>query len=68
MEVKRYHIITRGKGWALLKESNSQATGLYDKKEEAIVAAEKYRAKGFDVIVHKTNGSVEKWKKAKCNG
>lgn len=61
---KRTHIIKRGKGWALKKEGNTRATKLYENKKEAIKDAQKDRKNGSDVIIHKSDGTVEKWEKA----
>jgi len=63
--IKRTHIIKRGKGWALKKEGNIRATKLYETKDAAIKDAQKDRKNGSDVVIHKTDGTVEKWEKAK---
>jgi hypothetical protein len=60
-----YHIITRGKGWALKRENASKATKVYETKENAREDAERFRDRGCDIIVHKRNGYVEVWEKGK---
>lgn len=57
----RVHIIKRSAGWALKKEGTQRATKVYQTKAAAIEAAQKNRAQGSDVIIHKTNGSIEEW-------
>jgi hypothetical protein len=61
--MERYHITKRGTGWALRRESARKATKIFDTKSEAKRGAEKYRAKGYDIIVHKKNGYVEECEK-----
>jgi hypothetical protein len=61
---ERYNIIKRRKGWAVKKEGK-RAAGIYPTKEHAITCAEKFRDQGYDVVVHKENGYVEKWLKGK---
>lgn len=65
MSNKRVHIIKRGDGWALKKEEASRASKIYEEKSAATKAAQDYREKGYDVIIHKKNGLVENWQKAK---
>jgi hypothetical protein len=66
--MERYHIIKRGKGWALKRENASKAVRVYDTKENAKEGAERFRDKGFDIIIHKRNGYMEEWKKGKQDG
>ena len=60
---KRVHIISRKDGWAIKKQGASRATKIYQKKETAIKDAQKLRKTGHDVIVHKKDGTIQKWKK-----
>lgn len=65
MGTKRYHITKRGKGWAVKREGAKRAAKVFGDKYSATESAQKYRAKGIDVIVHKEDGSVETWQKRK---
>lgn len=62
---ERYHITKRGDGWAVKKEGSQRASKIYDNKEVAKQDAQKYREKGSDLIIHKRDGSIEKWQKRK---
>ncbi|TET74522.1 MAG: DUF2188 domain-containing protein [Candidatus Aminicenantes bacterium] len=62
---KRVHIISRKDGWAVKKQGASRASKIYQKKETAIKNAQKLRRTGHDVIVHKKDGSIQKWEKPK---
>lgn len=62
---KRYHITKRGDSWALLKEGNQKASKIYGSKDAATANAQKFREKGSDLIIHKSDGSIEKWQKKK---
>jgi len=62
---KRVHIISRKDGWAVKKQGASRASKIYQKKETAIKGAQKLRKTGHDVIVHKKDGSIQRWKKSK---
>lgn len=61
----RVHIISREQGWAIKKEGLSRATSLYKKKDRAIIGAKKFRRQGLDIVIHKRDGSIERWEKAK---
>jgi hypothetical protein len=60
----RAHIIKRGSGWAIKKEGALRATKIYSSKEEAIKDARKLKSYGLDLIIHKKDGSIEKWEKS----
>lgn len=62
---KRVHIISRKDGWAIKKEGKARASKIYDNKNSAVSSAKKLREKGHDVIVHKKDGSIQKWEKSK---
>jgi len=62
---KRVHIITREQDWAIKKEGASRASKIYPNKQDAVDSAEKLRQSGHDVIVHKRDGTIQDWKKAK---
>lgn len=58
----RVHVISRDKGWAVKKEGASRATKIYKEKKTAVKKAVKSaKKKGGDVVVHKRDGSIQKW-------
>ena len=59
------HIISRESGWAVKKEGASRASRVYEKKETAIENAKRLQRTGHDVVVHKRDGSIQKWEKSK---
>jgi hypothetical protein len=61
---KRAHIIKRDSGWALKKQGAERASKIYSTKEKAVKSAEKLKRAGHDIIIHKRNGSIEKWNKS----
>lgn len=63
--VQRTHIVKRGSGWAVKKEGAQRAIKIYDTKDKAIDGAQKEKKSGSDLIIHKKDGSIEKWQKAK---
>jgi hypothetical protein len=65
MDKTRVHIIKRDHDWAVKKEGDMKASRIYASKEDALQYARTYRIKGHDIVVHHTDGSVEKWEKAK---
>ena len=62
---KRVHIITRKQDWAIKKKGTSRASKIYSNKVNAVSGAEKLRKNGHDVIIHKRDGTIQDWKKAK---
>lgn len=62
---KRIHIIKRGAGWAVKTEGAKRASKIYASKVEAEGAVQVFRRQGYDVVVHKSNGFIQKWQKAK---
>jgi len=62
---KRIHIISRNDGWAVKKEGSSRASRIYESKVSAIRSAKALRQKGNDIVVHKRDGTIQKWEKAK---
>jgi uncharacterized protein DUF2188 len=60
---KRIHVISRDGGWAVKKEGSSRASKIYSTKDAAVRGAKK-TSKGQDVVVHKKDGSIEKWYRA----
>ncbi len=64
MTGKRVHIIKRDNGWAVKKQGGSKASKIYKDKKVAKKRANSLRKKGYDLIIHKRDGSIEEWKKA----
>ncbi|MCD6105173.1 MAG: DUF2188 domain-containing protein [Thermosipho sp. (in: Bacteria)] len=62
---KRYHVTKRGDGWAVKREGSKKASKVHKTKEGAKKDAQKYREKGNDVVIHKKDGTIEKWQKKK---
>lgn len=65
MPNERIHIIKRANGWAIKKEGNTKASKIFDTKADAESNSSIYRTHGHDIIVHKSDGTIAKWKKAK---
>jgi hypothetical protein len=63
---KRIHVISRNGGWAVKKEGNAKASKIYSTKDAAVKGARK-TSKGHDVVVHKKDGSIEKWYRAETD-
>ncbi|MFN0215717.1 MAG: DUF2188 domain-containing protein [Saprospiraceae bacterium] len=61
---KRVHVIKRTDGWVLKKEGAERASRKFDTKEEAVDSAKNYRHKGHDIVVHKKDGTIERWSKS----
>lgn len=61
---ERVHVISRQSRWAVKKEGKARASKLYDDKQSAIRDARKLKSKGHDVVVHKRDGSIQKWENA----
>lgn len=61
----RVHVISRERGWAVKKEGFSRASTIHSKKEVAVGNARKLKGQGHDIIVHRKDGSIERWEKAK---
>lgn len=60
----RVHIIKRDDGWVLKRDGAKRAYRWFNTKEEAIDLAKNYRSRGYDVVVHRTDGTVERWIKS----
>lgn len=61
---KKIHVISRNGGWAVKTEGTARASKVYGTKAAAVNGAKK-TSKGRDVIVHKKDGSIEKWQKSR---
>ncbi len=62
---KRVHIISSKGGWAIKKQGASKASKVYPDKDSAMGSAQAMREKGHDVIVHKKDGTIQRWVKPK---
>ncbi len=56
----KVHVISRQTGWAVKREGATRASKIYKTKGEAVKDA-RNSSKGRDVVVHKKDGSIEKW-------
>ena len=61
----RTHVVKRDTGWAVKKEGAQKASKVYETKKEAVKGAEKHKESGSDIIIHKRDGSIQKWEKSK---
>ena len=57
----RTHVISRDGRWAVKKQGATRATKVYFNKHSAITGAVRGAKKGSDVIVHRRDGTVERW-------
>jgi uncharacterized protein YdaT len=64
---QRVHVISRKDGWAVKKEGNTKASKVFDRKEAAVEGAKKLSKGHSDVIVHKKDGSIQRWERAESN-
>jgi len=62
---KRTHVVKRESGWAVKKEGAQRATKVYTTKEQAVRGTEKLLKSGSDIVIHKKDGSIQKWVKSK---
>lgn len=62
---KRVHVTSRKTGWATKKQGLSKASKVYRTKDSAVRNARKLRTKGHDVVIHRKDGTIQKWEKAK---
>jgi hypothetical protein len=57
------HVISRKDGWAVKREGNTRASRVFDRKEAAVEGPKKLSKGISDVIVHKKDGSIQRWEK-----
>jgi hypothetical protein len=63
--IKRVHIISRyNGGWAVKKQGAARALKVFPTKEEAVIGSSPYLQLGYDLVIHRKDGSVELYKKA----
>jgi len=65
MAPKRVHIIKREEGWAVKKQGAQRASKIYPTKEDAKTGTRELQREGNDIIIHKSDGSIEEWRKGK---
>ncbi len=61
---RRVHVIKRKDRWAVRKHGASRASKIYHSKEEAVRGAQKLKGKGYDLVIHKKDGSIQRWEVA----
>jgi hypothetical protein len=61
IEKSRTHVVKRESGWAIKKEGMKRALKTYKTKEEAIKDAKKTKNDESVLIIHKKDGSIQKW-------
>jgi hypothetical protein len=61
----RVHVIKRQDGWVVKKEGALRASKKYTTKEEAVRSARIYWIHGHDLVIHRKDGTIEKWTKSK---
>lgn len=60
----KVHVISRNGGWAVKREGATRASKIYGTKDAAVSGATK-SSKGRDIVIHKRDGSIDRWKKSK---
>lgn len=60
---KKIHVISRNGGWAVKSEGATRASRVYKTKDAAVKGATN-SSNGRDVVIHKRDGSIDKWKKS----
>lgn len=58
---KRIHIIFSTNGWMLKKEGAKRASKTFRTKDEAISGAKKIKNYNGAIIIHKRDGSIQRW-------
>jgi hypothetical protein len=61
---KKIHVVSRQGGWAVKKEGNAKASKVYRTQDAAVKGARK-SSKGQDIVVHKKDGSIDRWQRSK---
>lgn len=60
----RVHVISNKNSRAVKSERTSKASKIYHKRSSAISGAHKMSGK-CEVVIHRTDGSIERWEKPK---
>ncbi len=66
---KRVHVhyhSSKTRYWCTRKIGALRALKIYKTRRSAIKNAEKFLDIGYDVVIHRTDGTVHDWKKAKA--
>lgn len=63
MSKPRIHIIKREAGWAVKGQGHSRASKIYETQSSAVEAANRFKERGHDVIVHRKDGTIKEWRK-----
>jgi hypothetical protein len=58
------HVIKHGTSWGVVKGGTLEWLRLFPIKENAVSFARGFILKGFDLIVHRSDGTVERYTKA----
>lgn len=57
----RTHIVKRKNGWAIVAEGSRRARMIFTTKDTAIKQAKKMKRPGGMIIIHKHDGTIQKW-------
>lgn len=44
-----------------MKEGTNRVSQIYKNKEDTVEEVQKYKERGYDIIIHNEDGSVQKW-------
>lgn len=62
MKNRRIHVISWSGKWRVKKEGRGKASRILVEKEDAVEYAKKLGDEdGYEVVIHKSDGSVEEW-------
>jgi hypothetical protein len=61
------HVIKRQDRWAVRKHGASRVSKIYQSKEEAVKGAQKLKRKGYDLVIHKKDGSIQRWEESEIS-
>ncbi|HLP48498.1 MAG TPA: DUF2188 domain-containing protein [Candidatus Deferrimicrobium sp.] len=56
-----FHVMKSKNNWAIRKDGAGRAFRVVPLKEDAIKIAKGLNRKGFDLVIHRKDGTVEKW-------
>ena len=56
-----FHVIKSRNNWAVRKDGASRAFKVVPLREDAIKIAKNLNKKGVELVIHRKDGSVEKW-------
>ena len=61
------HVIKRQDRWAVRKHGAGRVSKIYQSKEEAVKSAKKLKRKGCDLVIHKKDGSIQRWEESEIS-